>query len=329
MFRRTLPAAAMAAAMAAALALAALPAAAQQWPTRPVSVVVPFAAGGPTDAVARLVSEAMGRELGQSLLVENVGGAGGTLGAAKVASARPDGNVLLLHHIGMATIPILYRRLPYDPMAFETIGLITAAPMTVVVRKDHPAQTFQQLVSWIREKKEDANLGNAGLGAASQLCGTLLQHLLQTPMTTVPFRGTGPAMTELLAGRIDLMCDQTTNTVENIKAGSIRVLAVTTPERLAVLPDVPTTAEVGMPDLQVAIWHGLYAPKGTPAAVIDRAAAALRVALKDEKVVGRFAELGLAPEPPARAAPAPHRAFWQAELAKWRPVLQAAGQYAD
>ena len=312
-----------------AIAALALPAAAQTWPQRPVSVVVPFAAGGPTDAVARLVSEAMGKELGQSLIVENVGGAGGTLGAARVASARPDGYTLLLHHIGMATIPTLYRRLPYDPMAFETIGLITAAPMTVVVRKDHPAKTFQELVAWIKEKKDDANLGNAGLGAASQLCGTLLQYLLQTPMTTVPFRGTGPAMTELLAGRIDVMCDQTTNTVEHIKAGGIRVLAVTTPERLAVLPDVPTTTELGMADLQVAIWHGFYAPKGTPAATIERASAALRAALRDEKVISRFAELGLAPEPQDRAMPAPHRAFWQAEVAKWRPVLQSAGQYAD
>jgi tripartite-type tricarboxylate transporter receptor subunit TctC len=328
MLRRPLLAA-FAAAFAAIPFAAMSPAAAQTWPSRPVTVIVPFAAGGPTDAVARLVSEAMARDLGQNMVVENVGGAGGTLGAARVASARPDGHTLLLHHIGMATIPTLYRRLPYDPMAFEPIGLITAAPMTVVVRKDHPAQTFQQLVDWIREKKEDANLGNAGLGAASQLCGTLLQYLLQTPMTTVPFRGTGPAMTELLAGRIDLMCDQSTNTVENIRAGSIRVLAVTTPQRLAILPDVPTTTEVGMPRLQVAIWHGFYAPRGTPAAVIDRAAASLRVALRDEKVVARFADLGLTPEPAERAMPAAHRAFWQEEVAKWRPVLQSAGQYAD
>jgi tripartite-type tricarboxylate transporter receptor subunit TctC len=319
----------LAAALAAALPGASLPAAAQAWPTRPVSVIVPFAAGGPTDAVARLISEAMAKELGQNVVVENVAGAGGTLGAARVAGARPDGYTLLLHHIGMATIPTLYRRLPYDPNAFEPIGLITAAPMTLVVRKDHPATTFQELVAWIQEKKEDANLGNAGLGAASQLCGTLLQYLLQTPMTAVPFRGTGPAMTELLAGRIDLMCDQTTNTVEHIRAGNIRVLAVTTPERLAVLPDVPTTAELGMPQLQVTIWHGLYAPRNTPAAIIERASAALRAALRDEKVISRFAELGLTPEPAERAMPAAHRAFWQAEIAKWRPVLQAAGQYAD
>ncbi len=305
------------------------PALAQAWPNRSVSIVVPFAAGGPTDAVARLVAEAMGKELGQSLIVENVGGAGGTLGAARVAQARPDGYTLLLHHIGMATTPTLYRRLPYDPLGFEPIGLITPAPMTIVVRKDHPARTFPELVAWIKAKKEEANLGNAGLGAASQLCGTLFQYLLQTPMTAVPFRGTGPAMTELLAGRIDLMCDQTTNTVEHIKTGGIRVLAVLTPARLAVLPDVPTTAELGMADLQISIWHGLYAPRGTPAEIVDRVSGALQVALRDEKVVARFSELGLVPEPAERATPAAHRAFWMAEIAKWRPVLQSAGQYAD
>jgi tripartite-type tricarboxylate transporter receptor subunit TctC len=322
MLRRTLIAAALAAS-------ATLPAYAQSFPTRPIAMIVPFAAGGPTDAVARLISEAMGRELGQSVVVENIGGAGGTLGAAKVAGARPDGYVLLLHHIGMATAPILYRRLPYDATGFETIGLVTPVPMTIVVPKDHPARTFQELVAWIREKKDDVNLGNAGLGAASQLCGTLLQHILQTPMTTIPFRGTGPAMTELLPGRLHVMCDQTTNTVEQIKGGGIRALAVTTPARLDVLPDVPTTAEAGMPELQVAVWHGLYAPKGTPAAVIARLNQALLVALRDEKVVARFAQLGTAPEPAERVTPAAHRAFWTAELAKWRPVLQAAGQYAD
>lgn len=312
-----------------ASATLARPALAQAWPTRPVTVIVPFAAGGPTDAVARLIAEAMGKVLGQNLVVENIASAGGTLGAARTAQARPDGYTLLLHHIGMATIPILYRRLPYDPLAFETIGLITAAPMTVVVRKDHPAQTFQQLVDWIKEKKDDANLGNAGLGAASQLCGTLFQYLLQTPMTAVPFRGTGPAMTELLGARIDVMCDQTTNTVEHIRTGGIRVVAVTTPERLPVLPDVPTTAELGMPALQVAIWHGLYAPKGTPPEIINRASGALQIALRDAKVVSRFAELGLTPEPTERATPAVHRAFWMAEIEKWRPVLESAGQYAD
>jgi len=314
----------------AAACLFAVPAGAQNFPTRPVQIVVPFSAGGPTDAVARLIAEAMSRELGQNVVIENVDGAGGTLGAQRAATARPDGYTLLLHHIGMATAPILYRKLPYDGInGFETIGLITPVPMTVIARKDIPARDFAELVAWIREKKEDVNLGNAGLGAASQLCGTLLQHLLQTPVTAVPFRGTGPAMTELLGGRIDVMCDQTTNTVEHIRGGGVRVFAVTTPQRLSVLPDVPTTAEAGMPDLAVSIWHGLYAPKGTPQPVIDRLNKALRVAVQDPKVTGRFAELGTVPEPLERVTPEAHRAFWQSEIAKWRPVLEAAGQYAD
>jgi len=321
-FRRSL--------LAATLAALALPAAAQTYPTRPVTIVVPFAAGGPTDAVARLIAEAMGKDLGQSVVVENVGGAGGTLGADRVAKARPDGYTVLLHHIGMATIPTLYRRLPYDPInGFAPIGLVTPVPMTVVARRDHPAATFQELVAWIRQKREAVNLGNAGLGAASQLCGTLLQYLLQTPMTAIPFRGTGPAMTELLGGRIDIMCDQTTNTAEQIRSGSIRAYAVTVPQRLAALPDLPTTAEVGMPDLAVTIWHGLYAPRNTPAPVIERLSRALQAALRDEKVVARFAELGTTPEPQERATPEAHRAHWMAEIAKWRPVLQAANQFAD
>jgi tripartite-type tricarboxylate transporter receptor subunit TctC len=316
--------------LATALAALAVPAAAQTWPNRPVTIVVPFAAGGPTDAVARLIAEAMGKDLGQSVVVENVGGGGGTLGADRVAKARPDGYTILLHHIGMATIPTLYRRLPYEPVnAFAPIGLVTPVPMTLIARKDHPARTFPELVAWIREKREDVNLGNAGLGAASQLCGTLLQYIVQTPMTAVPFRGTGPAMTELLGGRIDIMCDQTTNTTEQIRAGSVKAFAVTVPQRLAALPDLPTTTELGMPDLSVTIWHGLYAPRNTPAPVIDRLSRALQAALRDEKMIGRFAELGTTPEPQDRATPAAHRAHWLAEIEKWRPVLQAANQYAD
>jgi tripartite-type tricarboxylate transporter receptor subunit TctC len=327
MFRRTLLTASLAALIPAALAA---PALAQAYPTRTVTIVVPFAAGGPTDAVARLLAEAMGKDLGQTIVVENVGGAGGTIGADRVAKARPDGYTILLHHIGMATIPTLYRRLPYDPVnAFAPIGLVTPVPMTVIARKDHPATSFQDLVAWVRAQRENVNLGNAGLGAASQLCGTLLQYLINTPVTAVPFRGTGPAMTELLGGRIDIMCDQTTNTTEQIRAGAVKAYAVTVPQRIAALADLPTTAEVGMPDLAVTIWHGLYAPRNTPAPVVERLSRALQAALRDEKVISRFAELGTTPEPAERATPEAHRAHWMAEIAKWRPVLQAANQFAD
>jgi tripartite-type tricarboxylate transporter receptor subunit TctC len=310
--------------------LAAGPAAAQQFPGRTITMIVPFAAGGPTDTVARLAAEAMGRELGQTVVVENAGGAGGTIGAQRVANARPDGYTLLLHHIGMATAPTLYRRLAYDPVnGFETVGLVTEVPMTLVARKDFPANTLQEAVAVIRREKDKLNYANAGIGAASHLCGLLLMKSVDTAMTTVPFRGTAPAMQELLSGRVDLLCDQTTNTTEQIKAGEVKVFTVTTPERLAALPDVPTSTEAGLPDFQVSVWHGLYAPKGTPAAVTQRLSQALQVALRDPRLVSRFAELGTTPVAQERATPEAHRQFWMADIAKWKPIIQAAGQYAD
>lgn len=316
-----------------ALALGALvsaPAAAQQYPTRPISIVVPFAAGGPTDTVSRLVAEVMGRDLGQNVIVENVGGAGGTLGANRVAQARPDGYTLLLHHIGMATTPTLYRRLPYDPVnGFEPIGLITEVPMTLIARPDFPANTLAEAVAVMRQRRDQLNYANAGIGAASHLCGLLLMSRVEAAMTTVPFRGTGPAMQEILGGRVDLMCDQTTNTTEQIRARAVKVFAVTTRERVAALPEVPTAAEAGLAGLEVTIWHGLYAPRATPAPVIQRLSQALQTALRDPRLIARFAELGTAPVAQDQATPAAHRAFWMADIAKWRPLIQAAGQYAD
>ena len=314
----------------AGLGFASGPAQAQQFPSRTITIIVPFAAGGPTDTVTRLVAEAMSRDLGQSVVVENVGGAGGTLGAARVAQAKPDGYTLLLHHIGMATTPTLYRRLPYDPVnGFETIGLVTEVPMTLVAKKDFPANTLAEAVAVIKREKDKLNYANAGIGAASHLCGLLLMKSVDTAMTTVPFRGTGPAMQEVLSGRIDLMCDQTTSTTEQINAGAIKVFAVTTRERIPALPNVPTAAEAGLPGFEVTVWHGLYAPKGTPAEITQRLSRALQAALRDERVIRRFAELGTTPVPQEMATPEAHRKFWQADIAKWRPIIQAAGVYAD
>ncbi|RYH13933.1 MAG: tripartite tricarboxylate transporter substrate binding protein BugD [Alphaproteobacteria bacterium] len=314
----------------AALAPLATPAMAQQFPGRTITVIVPFAAGGPTDTVARLVAEAMGRDLGQTIVVENAGGAGGTIGSQRVATARPDGYTLLLHHIGMATTPSLYRRLAYDPVGgFEPVGLITEVPMTLVAKKDFPANTLAEAVAVIRRDRDTLNYANAGIGAASHLCGLLLMKAVDAPMTTVPFRGTGPAIQELLTGRIDLMCDQTTNTTEQINSGALKVFSVTTEARVPALPNVPTSAEAGLPDFQVSVWHGLYAPKGTPAAVVQRLSQALQVALRDPKLVARFSDLGTTPVTQAQATPEAHRAFWMADIAKWKPIIQAAGQYAD
>jgi tripartite-type tricarboxylate transporter receptor subunit TctC len=300
------------------------------YPNRPITVIVPFAAGGPTDVVARLTAEIMGRDLGQTVVVENVGGAGGTLGAQRVAQARPDGYTLLLHHIGMGTTPSLYRRLAYDAVGgFETIGLVTEVPMTIIAKKDFPATNLAEMIAVLRERKLGINLANAGVGAASHICGLLLQSAVQTQLTTIPYRGTAPAMTDLIGGTVDLMCDQTTNTTQQINAGAVKAFAVTTATRNAALPNLPTAAEAGLPGFEVSVWHGLYAPKGADAAIVNRLSRALQVALRDEKLVARFAELGTAPVSQEQATPEFHRRYWQADIAKWRPIIQAAGQYAD
>ncbi|MGG5818194.1 tripartite tricarboxylate transporter substrate binding protein BugD [Falsiroseomonas sp. HW251] len=300
------------------------------FPNRPITMIVPFAAGGPTDTVGRLIAQVMGNDLGQPMVVENVGGAGGTLGAQRVAQARPDGYTVLLHHIGMSTIPALYRRLAYDPInGFETLGLVTEVPMTLVARRNFPAANLAELVQVVRRERDRINLANAGVGAASHLCGLLFQKAIDTAVTTVPYRGTGPAMNDLVGGTVDLMCDQTTNTTEQIRATTIKGFAVTTDRRVPSLNELPTAAEAGLPNFEVTVWHGLYAPRGTPAPIAARLNQALVKALRDETIERRFAELGTTPVAAERATPEVHRAFWQADTAKWRPLIQAAGQYAD
>jgi len=303
---------------------------AQDYPTQPVTIVVPFSAGGPTDTVTRLVAAAMSEDLGQQVVVQNVGGAGGTLGAGQVAAASPDGYTLLLHHIGMSTAPALYASLPYDPMTdFDTIGLVTEVPMTIVARKDFEPATLEDLIAYVKEKGEDITYANAGIGAASQLCGLLFMDALGTKMTEVPYQGTGPAMTDLLGGQIDMMCDQTTNTTSQIHAGEIKAYAVTTPERIAVLPDLPTLDEGGLDNFNLAIWHGLYAPAGTDPAIIERLSKSLQVALADEMVGNSFAELGTYPVPASQATPDALTQKLASQLALWAEVIKAAGVSAQ
>lgn len=304
--------------------------AAPAYPTRPITVIVPFSAGGPTDTVARLVAESMTRTLGQQVLVENVGGAGGTRGAGQVAKAAPDGYTVLLHHIGQATSASLYRKLPYNPATdFEAVGLVTAVPMTVIARKDLPPASMGEVIAYVKANKEKVTYGNAGVGSASHLCGMLFMAALDTPMTTVPYQGTGPAMNDLVGGQIDLLCDQTTNTTGQIKGGKVKAYGVTTKDRVKSLPDLPTLRESGLKDFEVAVWHGVYAPKGTPKAVVDKLNAALDAALDDPRVVARFADLGTEPEPRDRRSPAFHQKFLESEIAKWKPVIQQAGVFAD
>ena len=304
-----------------------------EYPEKPVTIVVPFAAGGPTDKVARDLAEAMRKPLGgQTIIIENVGGAGGTLGATKVAKANNDGYTLLLHHIGMSTSPALYRKMAYDTLGdFEYLGMVNEVPMTLIGRPTLPANNFAELRKWLDANKGKINLANAGLGAASHLCGLLLQSTLKIDMQTVPYKGTGPAMTDLLGGQVDLMCDQTTNTTTQIEGGKIKAFAVTTSKRLTTpaLAKLPTLDEAGLKGFNVTIWHGLYAPKGTPKAVLDQLNAALRTALKDPEFIKREESLGAVVVTDGRLSPVEHKKFVEAEINKWGPVIKAAGQYAD
>ena len=314
----------------AAASLMSVAAGAQTYPDRTITMVVPFAAGGPTDTVARLAAEAMSKDLGQQVIIENVGGAGGTLGAGRVANAEADGYTVLLHHIGMATSATLYRKLPYDTLnAFEYVGLVTEVPMTIVARKDLEPTDLQGLIEYAKANKDTVTVANTGIGAASHLCGMLFMSALETPLVTVPYKGTGPAMTDLLGGQVDIMCDQTTNTTKQIQDGTIKAYAVTSPERLDVLKDVPTAAEGGLSDFQVGIWHGIYAPKGTPAEAVSRLSESLKLALVDPNVAARFAELGTEPSPETDATPEALKAKLEGEIARWKPVIEAAGEYAD
>jgi len=313
-----------------ALAVAAATAAAQQYPTKPITVVVPFTAGGPTDTVTRSLAAAMGKQLGQSVVVENVGGAGGTVGAARVKNAAPDGYTLLLHHIGMSTAPALYRKLQFNPLTdFETVGLVVDVPMTLIARSDFPAANFNEFLKYAKDNKAKMNLANAGIGSASHLCGLLFMSSVQTDFTTVPFKGTSDAMNALLGKQVDFLCDQTTNTTGQIQAGAVKVYGVTSAKRVASLPNVPTLQEDGLKGFEVGVWHGVYAPKGTPKAVIDKLVAAMQAAMKDPDFAKRMADLGATVYGPAKANPAAHSAHLKAEIDKWAPIIKAAGQYAD
>jgi putative tricarboxylic transport membrane protein len=306
------------------------PTSAQDYPNKVITMVVPFAAGGPTDTVARLIAAPMSKTLKQQVIVENVLGAGGTIAANRVAKASADGYTILIHHIGMATAPALYRKLPFNPMTdFEPIGLINEVPMTLVAKKDFPAKDLKELIAYVKANKEKVNYANAGLGAASHLCGMLFMSAIQTDVTTVPYNGTGPAMNDLLGGQVDFMCDQTTNTTSQIKAEKIKVYGVTTKKRVASLPNVPTMDEAGLKGFEVSVWHALYAPKGTPKPVIDKLTTALQAALKDDNVKQRFAELGTEPVAENRATPAALGTHLKAEIDKWTPIIKKAGVYAD
>ena len=298
-----------------------------------ITIVVPFAAGGPTDRVARDLAEAMRKPLGGiSIVIDSAAGAGGSIGANKTAKAAPDGYTLLVHHIGMSTMPTLVRNIPFKVESdFEYLGLINEVPMTLIAKPSMAANNYRELSAWINENKSKVNLGNAGIGSASHLCGLLFQNAIKIDMTTVPYKGTAPAMTDLIGGQIDLMCDQTTNTTSQIEAKKVKAYGVTTSKPLTTpaLKDLPTLAASGLSNFEVTVWHGLYAPKGTPADVLTKLNAALKVALKDPDFIKKQEGLGAVVVTDKRVEPAEHKKFVGAEIAKWSPIIKAAGVYAD
>jgi tripartite-type tricarboxylate transporter receptor subunit TctC len=319
--------------LAAVLAVISFAAFAQTYPSKQITIVVPFAAGGPTDRVARDLAEAMRKPLGDAtIVIDNILGAGSSVGSGKVARSSPDGYTLLLNHIAMASMPNLLRNMPFKVETdFEYLGMINEVPMTVVSRPTLPAKNFKELRDWFVAHKDKINLGNAGVGSASHLCGLMFQNALQIDMMSIPYKGTAPAMSDLMGGQIDVMCDQTTNTTPMIEAKKINVYGVTTAKRLTTpgLKDIPTLQEDGLKGFEVTIWHGLYAPKGTPADVVNKINAALKVALKDPEFIKKQEALGAVIINDKRVEPAEHKKFVAAEIVKWGPVIAAAKEYID
>ncbi len=296
------------------------------FPNKPITLIVPAASGGPTDTVARLIAESMGRTLGQNVLVENVGGAGGTLGMARVSKSAADGYTVAVWHIAHATAPALYDSLKYDVVEdFDHLGRITDVPMTLVSKADLPPKNVTELLAWIRDNKEKATYGHAGVGSASHLCMLMLMKELGVQINGIPYRGTGPAMNDLLGGQFEVMCDQTTNTTNQIKESRIKGFAVTTKSKVSSLPDLPTLDSGAVKGFEVSAWHAMWAPKGLPKEASDKLVAALQAALKDPKVIERFASLGTEPVKPELATPAALKAHLTSEVPRWSAVITAAG----
>ena len=295
----------------------------KEWPSKPITLVIPFAAGGPTDAVARLLATPMGQSLGQTVVVENVNGAGGTIASTKVARAAPDGYTIYLHHMGMATAQALYDKLPYDPMtSFEYIGQVADVPMVLLGRKDLPANNFKELEAYIKANGSKVTMANAGPGAVSQLCGLLFQSRLGIKLTNIPYKGTGPALTDLLGGQVDLLCDQTTQTIPYIKDGRVKAFGVTTLERLSALPNIPTLNEQGLKGFDVKVWHGMYAPKGVPKPVLEKLNKALNAALNNPDVKKRLSDSNIVIPPASKITSEGLRSHLESEINKWGPIIR-------
>ncbi len=308
------------------LAWGAGPAQAQGWPTHPVTMVVPFAAGGPTDAIARIVAEHMSRTLGQQVIVENAVGAGGTTATARVAQTKPDGYTIMMGQMGThGTAPALYPKLRYNPVTdFAPVGMAAKAPILIVARKDLPPQDLKAFIAYARSNTDTLNEAHAGVGSISYTSCTLLNAALGLQITQVAYRGTGPALNDLLAGQVDVMCDQIVTYVEQVKAGAIKAYAIASEERSPALPDVPTTKEAGLPSLQIIAWSAVFAPRGTPPDIIAKLNSALDKALDDDIVRKRLLEQGGVVPPKVERSAAWLQGFVKSEVERLTPLLKAA-----
>jgi len=316
--------------LALAVTLATFTALAQDYPSKPIVIVVPAAAGGPTDTLTRVLAQAMGNAMKNQFIIENAGGAGGIIGINKAAKSKPDGYTLLLYHIGMSTAPSLYRKLPYNTLNdFDYIGQVADVPMTLIAKKATSAANFPEFLAYIKANRDKVTYAHAGIGSASYLCGLLFMTSIDTQFTQVPYKGTGPAMNDLVGGQVDFMCDQTTNTVPQIKSGNVKVYGATTANRLPSLPDVPTLDEQGMKGFDLVVWNGLFAPRGTPKATLDKLVPVLQAAVQDPAFKGRLAKLGAEPVPLSKATPDSLRTLLKSEVDKWTPIIRKSGVFAD
>ena len=296
------------------------------YPDKQVTMIIPYAPAGSTDVLGRILAQVLSRELGQPVVVDNSGGAGGTIGAAKVTNAKPDGYTILFHNMAQASAPAIYAKLPYDPSKdFSPIGLVADVPMVLVARRDFPAESLQGFIDYVKANPGKVNFANAGVGATSNLCEVLMKSTLSASWTSVSYKGTGPALNDLLAGQVDVICDQPASTLQHIRAGNLKALSVATKERISSLPMIPTFSQSGMPGFQLSVWHGLYAPKDTPKIVIDRFVKALNVALKDPVLVGRFNEMDAAVATPTMANPAALSQFLVTDIERWKIAMKNAG----
>ncbi len=310
--------------LAAIVGLAVAPAAADTFPSRPVTVVVPFAAGGPTDVVTRIMAESMAKALGQQFVVENVAGAGGTTGTTRTAQAAPDGYTIMMGHMGThGAAPALYPNLKYDPAKdFEPIGLVAGTPIIIVARKDFPPADLKAFVAWAKDPSQKSRQAHAGVGSVSHSSCTMLSSQLGVKHPVVAYRGTGPALNDMVGGQVDYMCDQIVNLVGQIKAGTIKAYAIATPERSPALPDVPTTKEAGLPEYQVSAWNALFAPKGTPPEILAKLNETYKKGLADEATRKRLLDLGSVLPDQAGQTPASLRTLVESEVKRWNSVLK-------